>query len=234
MGEGVLAVFPFLDADDGGSFQVGELGQGAVAVVVRLFFLGTEQYVALEFPFVPMAGGLGRDGEDRRHHARARAAEFSLQVFADGGGNAVFFQLGVAVVDDVDHVAVQFRELKVQEETVEPGGVIPRQVEAGLAALEKVLVVLEGVAVGRKFLPLGGFHHFPDGLFGVHCRRVGGGVLGRLLFEDVGELRVAQGVFAHLDATVRIDHGDNAEDDEQADDGKKDFEGGHHGLVDRI
>ena len=134
----------------------------------------------------------------------------------------------------MDYVAVQFRELKVQEETVEPGGVIARQVEAGLAALEKVLVVLEGVAVGRKFLPLGGFHHFPDGLFGVHCRRVGGGVLGRLLFEDVGELRVAQGVFAHLDATVRIDHGDNAEDDEQADDGQKDFEGGHHGVGDRI
>ena len=145
-----------------------------------------------------------------RHHAGACSAEFILQVFADGRGNAVFFELRVAVVHDVDHVRIEARQFQVQKESVKPSRIVVRQVETGLALLEKVLIELERVAEGRKFLPLGRFHHFSDGVFGVRRRRIRKRVPcnGVLLLEDFGELRVTERVFSDMDAAVGVNQGD--------------------------
>ena len=126
----------------------------------------------------------------------------------------------------MDYVGVERSEFQVQEESVEPRGVVVRQVEAGLAFFEKVFVELERVAVGGKFLALGRFHHFADGFFGVDLLNGIGQRIARCLrglLEDVGEFRVTERVFSDVDAAFRVDDGNDTENDEQADDGKEDF-----------
>ena len=111
---------------------------------------------------------------------------------------------------DVDHVRIKARQFQMQEETVEPSRIVIRQVETGLALSKKVLVEFERVAESRKFLPLGRFHHFSDGVFGVRRRRIRKRVPcnGVLLLEDFGELRVTERVISDMDAAVGVNQGD--------------------------
>ena len=73
-----------------------------------------------------MARGLRRNRHNGGHHAGTCTAELILQVFTDGRRDTVLFKLRIAVVDDVNHIGVERSEFQVQEETVEPRGVVVR------------------------------------------------------------------------------------------------------------
>ena len=218
MCEIILLVFALLDADDGAAFKLADLGERAVAVVVGAVFFGAEKQEAREVAVVPDTSRLRRDVQHRRQHARTATAEFLLQVFADGGRDAVFLELRVAVVHDMDNVRVDPGEFQVQEEAVEPRGVVSRKVEACAAFLEEILVELQRVGKFGEFLRLGGSHHFLDSLLRVgldgyvrvlvRLRRV-------FFLEDVGEGREPEGDVGDGDSACRVEPCHEAEHDEQ-------------------
>ena len=77
---------------------------------------------------------------------------------------------------DVYNGTVHRRQLEVQEEPVEPRGVVVGEVEPRFAAIEKVLVKAQGVGKGGELLLPGSFHHSLDLVFRVVfpvCRGVG-------------------------------------------------------------
>ena len=118
---------------------------------------------------------------------------------------------------DVYNVRIEGGEFQVQEESVKPRGVVVRQIETRFALFKKVLVELERVAEGGKLFALGRFHHFTDGFFRVALGRIAERIAGGLLYEDFGELRVAERGVADMDSVIGVDDGDKAKKGEQAD-----------------
>ena len=119
-----LAFFAALDGNSGIALELCQLCERSVAAVVRFFVFGAKQNVARKGAGAGVAGGLRGNRHNDWHHAGACTAEFVLQVFADGGGDSVFFELRVAVMQNVHHVRIERGELHVQEESVEPRRVV--------------------------------------------------------------------------------------------------------------
>ena len=70
-----------------------------------------------------------------RHHPGPAPAETRLQAAPDGPGDAVLLDLGVTVMDDAQRCP--FRTVQSDEERVEEGRVVIRQVEPGRVRLEE-------------------------------------------------------------------------------------------------
>lgn len=109
----------------------------------------------------------------------------------------------------------------MQEEPVEPGGVVVGQVESGLALFEEVLVKLQRIREFGEFLLTGCLHHGLDGGFGIFLG--GRGVafdLGRSLLENVRQLGVTERLIANMNSAFGVNDGNNAKDHEKAKDAK--------------